>query len=395
MKKAGIILGGLLIVFALAGILLETCFRDNLKLQRMLPVLFPGAEERLLERADSLRRKGTTTALQESIELYREVLSRDAANPYRWCDLGRALLDAGKVDEARDCYLRAVEFGPNNIRTLWLAAEFHIRVRRQKDALAVLSHILDKSPADSNRVFETYQGSGFVFSDTLDYGIPSNETAARAYLRYLIINGDASRCEECWDWIRNRSFADDALAGDYAAFLFRAGEYLKARETWVDYLGERRGGYPEYNLVYNPGMELEFGTCPFDWKLADRSYVRMTREREGAREGRYALHLAFNGRENPSFRHTVQSVYLEPGRYRFRGWIRTDSITTEEGVGIRIAGFETERISGTVDWKMLEHTFTLEEPELIRIEIIREPSSMSFSRLKGTVYLDDFLLTRW
>ena len=395
MRKAGIVLGGLLIVFALSGILLETVFRDNLRLQRMLSTLFSGSNDRLLERAGSLREKGTPGDLRESIELYREILSRDAANPYRWCDLGLALTEAGRDDEALDCYRRAVEVGPNNIRTLWLAAGFYLRVRQQRDALEVLSHILEKSSTDRERVFDAYLNSDFAFPDTLKYGIPSNEVPARAYLRYLIRNGDAVLCEECWNWVRGNSFADDALAGDYASFLFRAGDYLKARDTWADYLGERRGDYLDYNYIYNPGMEREPGSSPFDWKLADSSCARMTRVKEGAREGYWALRIVFNGRENPSFRHVAQRIYLDPGRYRFRGWIRADSITTDEGVGIRIAGFETEKVTGTVAWKLLQQTFTLEEPKLIRIEIIREPSEWSFNRLKGTVYLDDFLLMRW
>jgi tetratricopeptide (TPR) repeat protein len=394
-RKAGIILGGLLIVFALTGILLGTVFRDNLRLQRMLSPLFSGSNDRLLERAGSLREKGTPEDLRESIGLYREILSRDAANPYRWCDLGLALTEAGRVQEALDCYRRAVEVGPNNIRTLWLAAGFYIRVRKQRDALEVLSHILEKSSADRKRVFDAYLNSDFVFPDTLKYGIPSNEAVARAYLRYLIRNGDAVLCEECWNWIRGNSFADDALAGDYASFLFRAGDYRKSRDTWADYLGERRGDYLDYNYIYNPGMEREPGNSPFDWKLADTSCARMTRVKEGAREGYWALRIIFNGRENPSFRHVAQRIYLEPGRYRFRGWIRADSITTDEGVGIRIAGFETEKVAGTVAWKLLQQTFTLEEPKLIRFEIIGEPSEWSFNRLKGTVFLDDFLLVRW
>ncbi|MBN2320876.1 MAG: hypothetical protein JXR49_17485, partial [Acidobacteria bacterium] len=307
MKKAGIVLGALLILFALAGILLETVFRENLPLQRMLSTLFPGSNQRLLEKADSLRREATPAALQESIKLYREILSRDAANPYRWCDLGLALLEAGQVDAARDCYRRAVEFGPNNIRTLWPAAEFYIRIRQQRAALGVLSHILEKSSADHRRVFETYLSPDFVFPDTLKYGIPSDAAVARAYLRYLIRNGDADQCEECWDYIRGNFYADDALAGDYAAFLFRAGKYSKSRDMWTDYLGERKGKYPEYNLIYNPGMERELGTSPFDWKLADKSYVRMSRVKEAAREGGWALRIVFNGSENPSFRHVAQS----------------------------------------------------------------------------------------
>src|SRR5437879_4270546 len=49
--------------------------------------------------------KGQGGAVRET----QRALVSDAASPYRWCDLGEALIEAGFEDKARYCLRRAVE----------------------------------------------------------------------------------------------------------------------------------------------------------------------------------------------------------------------------------------------------------------------------------------------
>src|SRR5437762_7657711 len=55
----------------------------------------------------------------------QEALRRNVASPYRWCDVGEALLAAGRIKEARYCVVRAVELGPQIPPVLWRAAQFY------------------------------------------------------------------------------------------------------------------------------------------------------------------------------------------------------------------------------------------------------------------------------
>ena len=234
MKKIGLIFGLILILCSITGILLETRFRNDLCIQRFGARYFNLSKHRTLDAADGLREKGTPESLQEAIVLYREALSRDSVNPFRWSDLGLALLDAGRIDEARRCYLRAVELGPNNIPTLISAMDFHIRAREPREALRNGLHILEKYPeAASDLIFPKYIESDFDFSDTLNYGIPRIKTIAQAYARYVIKNNDVARAEMCWNWMVYHSLADDKFAGVYLNFLIRAGAPEKAWRAWL------------------------------------------------------------------------------------------------------------------------------------------------------------------
>src|SRR2546427_1949041 len=53
-----------------------------------------------------------------------EALQRNIVSPNRWCDLGQALRQAGRTDEARYCYSQALELGPGNAPVLWRTALF-------------------------------------------------------------------------------------------------------------------------------------------------------------------------------------------------------------------------------------------------------------------------------
>ena len=117
MKSIALSLASILVVLSAAVVLLETRYRDDLGVQRFLARYSLVADQRVHDAADRLHDKGTPESLKEAVVLYRELLSRDRENPYRWCDLGKALYDSRNIDEARSCYEKAVRLGPNNTAT--------------------------------------------------------------------------------------------------------------------------------------------------------------------------------------------------------------------------------------------------------------------------------------
>src|ERR1019366_8332035 len=60
----------------------------------------------------------------------REALRQEAASPYRWCDLGEALLEAGQKEKARYCFQQAQQLAPN-LPPIWMRPlSFIFRWRR-------------------------------------------------------------------------------------------------------------------------------------------------------------------------------------------------------------------------------------------------------------------------
>jgi tetratricopeptide (TPR) repeat protein len=385
MKKIALVLSLILILCSVTAILLETRYRNDLRLQRLLARFSLLSDQRVLKAADELRDKAAPESLKQAIVLYREALSRDLENPYRWCDLGLALLDSKQIAEARRCYERAAALGPNNIQTLWRVAKFYEQINEPREVFRYASHMLDKDPSVWEDVFFLY--TPFDFAETLSYGIPQNRVVAQSFLRYLMGKSETAQAEQCWSWVTARSLAGDNLAGEYLSFLIRSGEPARARDAWFAYSGDR-------SLVYNPGFEAEPKPVPFDWNISKIDCAEVSRDPSVRHEGTWSLRIEFDGKENVSYQHVGQSVFLDAGKYVLKGFVRTEGITTDKGIGLRAASFATKQLTGANDWTELIQPFDLAQPTMIRVEIFRQPSERFANKLAGTAWIDGVALTR-
>ncbi len=71
-----------------------------------------GYDERLMTtKLDLLMRVGQT---DRAIEELQRVCNNNPYDPYNWLELGRLLLEVGRVEEADECYKKATELAPNN-----------------------------------------------------------------------------------------------------------------------------------------------------------------------------------------------------------------------------------------------------------------------------------------
>jgi hypothetical protein len=92
-------------------------------------------------------------------------------------------------------------------------------------------------------------------------------------------------------------------------------------------------------------------------------------------------------------------VLVKPGtRYRFRGFLHTDQITTDSGVRFEIRdpsqprdlNLLTPNETGTQPWTLEEVDFTTgPRTHMIRIALRRMPSERLDNRINGTVWMDD------
>ena len=390
MKRIAIVLALIITISSAAGIYLETRYRNDIQVQRLFSRFSTLANDRILETANSLRQKGTPESLQQAISLYRDAISRDPKNPFRWCDLGLALAESKEIEEARSCYEQAAKLGPNKSETLWKVVDFYQHIGEPQKALRYASHILEIDNAAAGSMFYQYLETGFDFGDTLRFGIPRSKPIAQAYMRYVIRNGNMDKAALCWDWISSLSFVDDQLIAEYLAFLIRIGNPAKAWNTWIGYTHKGT----EANLVYNSSFESVPTKSPFDWNISRIAGVEVERDSGIRHEGAWSLKITFDGKENPAYRHVSQNVFLEAGTYHFGGFLRAEGITSDKGIAFRIGSFQTDQVTGSCDWKELEQAFEIREPSLIRVEVFRRASERFANKIAGNVWIDDLTLTK-
>jgi hypothetical protein len=113
--------------------------------------------------------------------------------------------------------------------------------------------------------------------------------------------------------------------------------------------------------------------------------------------------VRFPGTENVSFQQVTQTVIAASGNYRLSAWLKTEGITTDQGVRFCIQdaesnqrlSFETDPIRGTNDWMEVAGYFTVPpQTNLLNLSICRLPSLRFDSKVSGTVWIDGVTLAR-
>lgn len=208
---------------------------------------------------------------------------------------------------------------------------------------------------------------------------------------------DPTDAAKTWDRIVAQRYTDDKLANEYIGFLIQNGKPEAAAQAWALHAGDRSKGYPETNRVFNADFESEPSGSRFDWTIEQTPGAKIDFDRETAHSGTRSLRIQFDGTQNLSSLGVRQSVFLQPGRYRFQAYVRTQNISTDEGIAFRVASegapnklnFTTEPMLGTTDWKLVRHTFQAPPGTgLIEIRLVRTPSLRFDNLIRGTVWID-------
>ena len=403
-KWISIGLGLLLIVCSSAVLALHTWFPGDVELEQALCRFYLCGSEQLLDWAHRQLWLGDAQSVKLAVQAYEESLRRDPASPFRWCDLGEALVQMDDLDRASSCYHRAVELGPNSPPILLRAAYFYNGVDKEKKALELMGRILSLIREYDQVIFSHHTRMGTSAADVLRYGMPEDGEAAQSYFRYLLGKGKPADLARAWDWMSARSLTNDFSLSRYVDFLLRLRQYDGAARTLTDYVGGRdEGGQGVANLVFNPSFENEPLGTALDWTIRGAEHVETARDSNHAWTGSWSLRIRFGGQENVAYRHLAQKLVATPGRYRFQARVRTEEITTDQGVGFRIfaadrsSGLDvrTEPLLGTSDWKTVEATFSVPpQTKLLEIQAVRRRSHKIDSKIAGTVWIDDVSLVR-
>src|SRR5207237_6485304 len=119
--------------------------------------------------------------------------------------------------------------------------------------------------------------------------------------------------------------------------------------------------------------------------------------------GAKSLRICFDGPDFNYFDHVSQTFALDPGSYRLEAYIRTQNLTAEQGVRLRIVSWPkpgavavlTDEVSGTTGWKHVKAQFTVpKNVAAARIDVIHQASAFFHEKLTGCVWLDGVRVVR-
>ena len=401
MRILTLILGSILAFYCSAAILAESLWQNNQRANRVLCRFLLCANEPLVDQARQQMASVEGEAAQKAVATLKLVLERDAQNPYHWAELGEAFREAGQDENARYCFDQVPALTPNSADLLLRSANFHLQIGETTKALPITARILTLTPDYDEVIFSEYARLVDHVEDVLRYGLPQGRRAAESWLRFLIQSGRVDDAQRTWEWAVERGYADDASAGAYASFLIGQGHPDLAAFAWVRYLGARSTEYRKSTYLFNGDFESQPSPSPFDWSLAHARGAEVARDCTTARSGKCSLRIEFAGTQNLDLVAASQVTSLTPGVYRFRAWIRTEGLTTDQGIRVQISDVEEParldltfgHFIGTWPWSSLEQDIVVPPASrLLQVRIIRQPSLRFDNKVAGTAWIDDLRL---
>jgi hypothetical protein len=158
---------------------------------------------------------------------------------------------------------------------------------------------------------------------------------------------------------------------------------------------------PQSSVVWDPSFESGITGPAFSWRYRPIDQgVSIGLDKTEKLSGSQSLRLSFDGKHDPNLEAACTMVIVQPSTtYRFSGWIKTNGITTDQGVGFRLRSLDesngnvaatTNKMVGTNPWGFVDQTWsTGAKAHRATICVIRDASENPDIRISGTAWIDD------
>ncbi len=340
----------------------------------------------------------------EAEESYRKAIALNPDATEAWLDLATAYELDGKTEEARAAYLRAKKSYPISADVAWRYGNFLLRQGQQGQAYAELRRAIEADPKRAAAAFSRAYRANPDIDQILNEVLPPRPSAYVGMINEAVSEKQLAVAKVIWarlltlhPLLEMRDFerlVTELLAG---------GEYDEARRVWdqgvttvnLPPLLESHG-----SVVWDPSFESNVKGYSFAWQFKPiEQGVSIGFDKAERHSGSQSLRLSFDGKHNPDLEAVCTLAVVHPATiYRFSGWIKTENVTTEYGVGFRLHSYgisggsvmNTRQIYGDNPFTLIDQTWTT-GPDIRRVVICvsREPSDNPEVRISGTAWVDD------
>jgi hypothetical protein len=360
-------------------------------------------DKAVLNQAYDLQIYGNKHDVERASGVLLESLIRDPSSAYRWIDFSQVLAQQGRLNQASYCMARAVDLGHGSADVLDEAGNFYLLYGDPRVGLRDLARVLQMTRNFDQQIFNLFDARKVTVDDALEYGMPLEKLPVQGYLRYLMEQDQMAGAEKAWRWMTGHQLIDKQIAAEYCNFLFNQRQFSQSAEEWASAVGGSTPDYRSKQFLYNGDFADEpLPGATFDWRVTPMDHVGVGRDCE-PQPGRCSLRVQFDGLENVDFNNVSQIVVLDPGSYRFQVFVRTDNLTTDQGMLVEVedgenAGHldvESPELKGTLDWQEIQVPFTVAPvTNFIQINLRRHASLRFDNKISGTAWFRQASLVR-
>ena len=323
-------------------------------------------------------------------------------------DLATNYDEAGKVPEARAAYLDAKRVYPLSAEVHWRYGNFLLRQNEMDSAFSEIRRAVELDPKRGAEAFSRCRRVVADPNEVLDKAIPPIFESYMQILLDLTKENQVDLTLKVWSRanalpgiVRPEEIAVETNA------LVQSDRGEDAALFWQQVAQKLPNPIPQDtsgSVLWDGGFESGFFNGGLGWQFEPQiQSVRIALDKQEKHSGEQSLRLMFTGRTNISFSGVCHWVPVAPGTaYQFSAWVKTKSLTTEQGVRFSLFSFVNGKgsaaysgeLHGDQPWTNITLLWTAPfGSHFVRVCAARTPSEQADGDIQGTAWIDDVSLT--
>jgi len=348
------------------------------------------------------------TDTARAVQAYLVALSLNPRSADIWADLGAAYEAEGNTTAARDAFLHAKKAYPLSAEISWRYGNFLLREGETNNAFLEMRHAVETEPKRGAEALSRALSAEPNTNLVLDRVLPPLSDAYVSAIAEQISEGHTMNAFQVWN--RLAALRPKLRLGNYSfslvSALLRERQVAEAQRVWeqaVDFAGLGNLPEPAGSVLWDGGFEAGIFGSGFAWALpAGAQGAQFSLDTREKHSGKQSLRLLFNGRYNLHLLGPCVEVPVEPSTdYDFSAWVRTQSITTEQGIRFQLrplgtpdaSPVDTSDFRGTQPWSRVEIPWSSgKNVQQMQVCLERLPSREVDDKIQGMTWVDDVAL---
>ena len=342
-----------------------------------------------------------------AIRAYTTALALNPGSADVWSDLATAYESDGNLSAARDAFLQAKRAYPQSADVSWRYGNFLLRRGELDAAFLELHHAVAGDPARSAEALSRALRVEPDIDAVLDRVLPP---VSSAYLNALDDQNAEGHTENALEiWRRLASLHPRLqLQNSFAlvAALVHEKRIAEAQRVWgqaVVFAGLADLPEPAGSVLWDGGFESGVIGGGFTWAFPDGiPGVHIQIDSREKHSGGRSLQLIFDGNFNSYLVGPCHEVPVQPAAsYLFSAWVRTESLSTDQGIRFQLRPLGTQdssvvvtsEVHGIQPWTRIEFPwFSGTDVREMQICLVRYPSREADNKIQGIAWVDDVAL---
>jgi hypothetical protein len=342
-----------------------------------------------------------------AIDSLHRAIAIDPHYTQAWLDLATCYELEGNSEATRDAYRHAEQSYPVSAEVAWRYGNYLLRTGDLPHAFEELHRGLLADPSRAAAAFSRVYRADPNLDEILAKVLPAQPGV------YVDVIAEATSGKQLGMalevWAQLLTLHPHLQIREFSALvnaLLAASADADARRVWEQGTATLNLPpllQPRGSVLWDPSFESGISNAPFSWQFKPLAQgVRTTFDSTQKLSGAQSLRISFDGKENPNLDVACAMGLVEPGgHYLFSGWIKTQELTTKQGISFRLLGLGgdylppvvTREVHGTTPWTSIEVPWTA-GPKNRRVQVCvrRDPSDDPDVRISGNAWIDDVTL---